>query len=290
MSFNLPLIEKILMKLLPIIALSFSIAACGGSEEAVNPFAPVLNDTPGQVAQTPTETTPEPPQVETPAPEVPPVPRDPIVIDPITVPVVEPVIPDGFGSHGVLGSWYCAATFEGEGQFAGFRSDWNNPWQLNFRDDQTVVLQDGSNTVSSWWYTGNGVTIQWSHNGNTAEYVTNVENRGGMADDGSHCLRELPPTESAPEPAVETLVQLTAYQCQRGPETFQIKLDTEGTQAEIRGVAGSYTRGMSGVPVVATVTVTAGDTTLYYRDYNEDLSVIGDPGASGAFGTNCRPI
>jgi len=76
-----------------------------------------------------------------------------------------------------------------------YRSNWNNPWQLEFNDDQTVTLLDGSNTVSTWWYTDNGVAIQWSHNGNSTLYLPNVNNFGGMADDGSHCLRELPPTD-----------------------------------------------------------------------------------------------
>lgn len=178
------------MKNLYLVALSFCLVACGGAGSTPDTFQ----------ADPPAETVAVQPVVLT-LPEV--QPSEP----------VPAVIPAGFSSEGgsAIGVWYCASAGYEQGQY---RSYWNNPWQLDFKSDMTVILQDGSNSISSWWYTENGLSIQWSHNGQVADYVLNVANREGMSDNGSHCLRQLPPVEPVTvvvEPVTEQ--SYTVFQC-----------------------------------------------------------------------------
>lgn len=101
--------------------------------------------------------------------------------------------PDFLGSAGVLGIWYCAVGGTVSGEYIAF---WNNPTQLNFLEDQTVIIED-VDSISSWWYTVDGVAVQWSHIGNTIVYQESPN--GGMQANETHCLRNLPPVEqSAP--------------------------------------------------------------------------------------------
>jgi len=116
---------------------------------------------------------------------------------PVTVqadPADDPLNASDSAVGDVSGHWYCApataltAALNGE-----YLANWSNPYELHFNEDRTLVrLSDGEGVVSgTWWYTTDGVTIQWS-DGNISEYQANVANLGGMADGSSHCLRELP--------------------------------------------------------------------------------------------------
>ena len=155
-----------------LLCVALMLSGCGGND-STNPLA----------------VTDDEPQSEQPA----------LVPQPLAAPnsqgTPEPV-PLGFGTSGVLGNWYCATTFV---DFNGNnRADWNNPSQLNFSEDRTVIRRDGSETLSTWEYIPNGVAIQWPDEDETAEYQLNVDDYEGMTDDSSNCLRELPPAEPNP--------------------------------------------------------------------------------------------
>lgn len=117
-----------------------------------------------------------------------------VTSDPVTTtPVAEEntllATPDFLGSNGVLGIWYCAVGGTVSGEYIAF---WNNPTQLNFLEDQTVIIEN-VDSISSWWYTDVGVAVQWSHIGNTSVYQESPN--GGMQANETHCLRNLPPVE-----------------------------------------------------------------------------------------------
>jgi hypothetical protein len=91
----------------------------------------------------------------------------------------------------VSGQWFCAMT---EFIYGNYVAYWNEAYSLEFHPDRTLAATGIVTNSGTWWYTEEGVTIQWS-SGGVAEYQANVSNRGGIADDNTHCLRELPPVD-----------------------------------------------------------------------------------------------
>lgn len=91
----------------------------------------------------------------------------------------------------VIGQWFCAATEELDNRYVAY---WNDAYQLEFKPDRTLIRFVGTEVSGTWWYTVAGVTVQWA-NGEVTEFRANVANRGGIADNSTHCLRALPPTD-----------------------------------------------------------------------------------------------
>lgn len=177
----------------------FTLTACGGGGNTSNPFSTVTPE-PVVIQQDPVQVQPTPvvepePVVFQPTPVVQPEP-EPVVVQPVG-PVLD-----------ISGSWFCASILSDN----PFSTDWNNYWQLQFNNDMTVILQDGSNATNTWWNTDTGVAVQWSHTGNTVVYEESRNNLGGIMDDGSHCLRRLPAIDSAP--VVLPVVQLDVLEGQ----------------------------------------------------------------------------
>lgn len=137
----------------------------------------------------------------------------------------------------VTGHWFCAETEDVDDDYVAY---WNEAYTLEFNPDRTLVASGTVSSAGTWWYTENGITVQWI-SGDVAEFQANVANRRGIATDSTHCLRELPPVNggvsgSGGDPPAAT-DEIPTYDCGNG---YVVGFATDGSLIQNGAATGQW--------------------------------------------------